>query len=307
MVKIKLSTEFSVNTNNGVIWLNLKLVNALGNVSISYQKDNNGNYHLLPTSGTNDGIWEPLSAGLATIYRFLDHQITNETKIIIKKVVKNEIINKEMETEIIEKLDDQDIGVEFYNLSPNDVPKELRRGGIKFYLLEKILKGTSVEDIKQIGYNKLILRKIELKYIEKRRKVFDEKKGKEVLRVAGFDFDYPIFYSVDFMKKDKIRIFFQSVIEENEKVIKVLYCIGLDCETTKQRIRKINRKNKSIASRTTISYCSDWEINTTGDNEIIQGFATQVAKNLSAYLDISEQFIRAMGFNVLWDMCKTSS
>jgi hypothetical protein len=303
MIKIKLSTKFSINIANEIFTLNLKLLNALGDVLFSYAKDNKGNYHLLPSGRTSGEKWEPLSAGLAAICNFLDYHATDELKIIIKKIVKN----TEKETESVEKLKDQEIEISFSNLPFNDVPKELQKGAMKFYLLEKILNETSVEDIKQIGFNKLIPREIELKYIEKHRKEFDKKNEKEVLRVAGFDFNSPILYSVDFIKKDKIRIFFQSGIEEKEKIIKVLYCTGINCENTKQRIRKVNTQNELFNDGITVSYCSDWEINTIGENKIIKDFAVQVSKNLSIFLDVSEQFIRTKEFDVLWDMCKTSS
>ena len=49
----------------------------------------------------------------------------------------------------------------------------------------------------------------------------------------------------------------------------------------------------------TISYCSDWEINTVGNNKVIKGLAPQVAKNLLIFLNVSEQFVRSQNFNAL--------
>jgi hypothetical protein len=253
------------------------------------------------------GIWEPCYAGLAVIYSFLDDQIRDDSKITIIRNIKNESTREENETEVIENLREQKTQINFSNLSSKDVPKELAKVALKFYLIEKILKNTSVEDIEQIGYNKIIPREVELKYIEKRRKVLDEKKGKDVIRVAGFDFDCPIYYSINLIKKDKTRIFFKSDIEKNEKIIKVLYCIGINCENTRQRIRKVHKQSELFNEENVTSYCSDWEINTIGDNKIIKDSANQVAKNLSVFLDVSEQFVRAQEFNILWDMCRTSS
>jgi hypothetical protein len=307
MVKIKLSTEFSLTESRYGFTLNLKLLNSLGNVSIGYQKHNDGNYHLIPLNRSTNGIWEPIYAGLAAIYGFLDYQIGNDSKIIIVKVINDEATNEESETQTIETLKDKDMQIEFANVPSEDVPKELARVALKFYLLEKILKETSVEDIEQVGHNNLIPTEVELKYVTKRRKAFNDKTGKTVLRVAGFDLYSPIFYSVNFIKKDKLRIFFKSDIEKNERIIKVLYCIGTDCGNTKQRIRKTNKQNELFDNGTTVSYCSDWEINTIGDNKIIKDMSTRVAKNLSIFLDVSEQFIRSKEFSVLWEMCKTSS
>jgi hypothetical protein len=307
MINIKLTTEFFVHEINGIFILNMKLLNALGTISVSYQKNNNGKYHLMSENRSKKGVWEPRYAGLAVIYNFLDDQIRGDSKISIIRHIKNESTKEERETEVIENLKEQNIQINFSNLSSKDIPEELAKGALKFYLIEKILKETSVEDIEQIGYNKIIPREVGLKYIEKRRKVFDDKKGKEVIRVAGFDFDCPIYYSINFIKKDKIRIFFKSDIEKNEKIIKVLYCIGINCENTRQRIKKVDKQRELFKDENVISYCSDWEINTIGDNKIIKDFATQVAKNLSIFLDVSEQFVRAQEFNILWDMCKTSS
>jgi hypothetical protein len=312
MINIKLKTEFHVRENNNKIFiLDINLLNALRNIKVCYQKDNTGNYRLSTMRGAWEAnesrIWEPRSAGLAVIYNFLDYQIKEDSKITIIRNIKNESTKEENETEIIENLREQKIQIDFSNLPSKDVPEELAKGALKFYLIEKILKETSVEDIEQIGYNKIIPREVGLKYIEKRRQVFDDKNGKDVLRVAGFDFSCLIYFSIDFIKKDKIRIFFKSDIEKNEKIIKVLYCIGINCENTSQRIRKVKKQRELFNDGNTISYCSDWEINTIGDNKIIKDFAYQVAKNLSIFLDISEQFIRAQEFNILWDMCKTSS
>jgi hypothetical protein len=262
---------------------------------------------LISLNRSNNGIWEPIYAGLAAVYSFLDYQIRDDSKITIVKVIKNEITNEESETQTVEMLKDQDIQIGFVNTPSEDVPKELARGALKFYLLEKILKETSVEDLEQVGHNNIIPMEIELKYVTKRRQIFDDKKGKEVLRVAGFDLSSPIFYSINFIKKDKIRIFFKSDIEEGERVIMILYCIGTDCENIKQRIRKINKQNDLFDNGTTVSYCSDWGINTIGDNKIVKDMSTQVAKNLSQFFGVSEQFIRAKEFEVLWNMCKTSS
>jgi hypothetical protein len=306
MAKLKLSTAFSINVSNEAFILNLRLLGGL-DVLINYQKDAIGNYHIYPSGGLNTGIWSPLPAGLAVIYNFLDYQITEKTRIIIKRVEYNEITNEKIEKETIEKLEDQEVEVNFSNQTFENVPAELQKGALKFYLLEKMLNDICIDDIKDIGYSKLIPRDIELKYITKRKIKFDKERGKEVIRYAGFDFDKNIFYSVDFIKKDKIRIFFQSDIEEKEKVIKILYCIGIDCENTKQRIRKNKTHQLLFDTGRTISYCSDWEINTIGENKLINDMATQVAKNLAIFLDVSEKFIRAKEFDVLWDMCRAST
>jgi intracellular sulfur oxidation DsrE/DsrF family protein len=193
MINIKLTTNFSVHENNGIFILNMKILNALGTISVSYQRNNNGDYHLISENMSKKGIWEPRYAGLAVIYNFLDDQIRDDSKITIITNIKNESTKEENEIEVIEDLKNQNIQINFSNLASKDVPEELAKGALKFYLIEKTLKETSVEDIEQIGYNKIIPRGVEIKYIQKRRKVFDDKKGKDVIRVAGFDFDCLIY------------------------------------------------------------------------------------------------------------------
>ncbi|MDR3324528.1 MAG: hypothetical protein LBS82_00875 [Spirochaetaceae bacterium] len=72
-------------------------------------------------SQSQEGVWEPIEAGLAVLLKFLANALTADKDIIIKRITKNEVTNTKEETQVIEKIREQRVKVNFSNTDDKDV------------------------------------------------------------------------------------------------------------------------------------------------------------------------------------------
>lgn len=320
-----LKTGFSVSkTSDDVYILVRSLTNALGRVSVHWERDGSGAFRLVSYRLPEEGNWNPVNAGLAVVYNFLNDSISGDTPVCFVKIMYDTIDKEERREETQKQIKDFAIRVEFSNQEAQCACDEnLQKGAAVFCLLEQILLETSADDFQKIGRAEMIPRSAALTFCQKNTRKMgnvwhgSDKKGNRHKewqakdQFSGATFSIRIDYKIDFLRKDKVRVFFRAVTENGEKAIQVLYCIGQECGDVSQRIRKTEKKAQAqlFAAGKTIRLHPDpdWEINTTGNNTIIQDFAPRVPANLAVFLDVSEQFVRAQKFEALWELCKASS
>jgi hypothetical protein len=216
------------------------------------------------------------------------------------------------------KLGDIKMKFQFYKgyLYDEDIdPKNkfLDCNNLKLYFMEKILMDLCEDDVKKIGCDELMLHGLNITFTRKQtKKTVNQKDGKpEKLRtVTSNTSDFSIDYKIDFIKLNDVKVFFQSIEENNEKQIAVFYHTGFVCSGTTQRIKKLGWNDAAYfetENEKALTSCSDWKVVTTGTDRVIRNLGNRVATSLSTYLRVTEKFIRNQSFNTLWEMCKTSA
>jgi hypothetical protein len=285
-------------------------------ISAFWKKDINGVYNLSIIFSDKETNWKPYQAGLASIHRFLNETINNDLEI---KIIQIDDFSEIQRKEDIKKLGSIKRKLQFYSdylydedIDPKD--KYLDCNNLKLYFFEKILTELCEDDIEKIGKKELLLHGVNVTLSRSQtQKLAKWKKDKEEkLHTITFNntFDFNMDYKVDLIKINDIKVFFRSVEENNEKQIAVLYYTGFDCQSTSQRIRKLRKTDQSYLeteNKKIITFCSDWEIVTNGNDRIIRDMGNRAAILLAKYLNVTEKFILNQSFIKLWEMCKTSS
>jgi hypothetical protein len=279
-----------------------------------WEKDKTGVYKLSNIHTDGGAVWNPYPAGLARICRFLNETITNDFSVTI---IQTDDSSELKTIEEVKKLADVKRKLQFYKdylydegVNPKD--KYLDCNNLKLYFLEKILTDMCEDDVKKTGSGELLLNGINVALIKNRTKkhLSQERDKSEKSRTATSNtIDLDIDYKIDLIKTNNVRVFFQSIEENNEKQIAVLYHTGYDCGKTAQRMKKLEKNDPTYSddvNETSLAFCSDWRVITTGPDRVIKDLGNRLPQFLAKYLNVTEKFIRSQSFMALWNMCKTS-
>jgi hypothetical protein len=285
-----------------------------GEISAFWEKDKTGFYKLSNLCTDYEAVWNPYSAGLARICRFLNETVTND---LLVTVIQTDDITGEKTHEKVKKLADVKRKLFFYKdyLYDEDInPKNkyLDCNNLKLYFWEKILTDICEDDVKEIGSGELMLHGINVKLIKSRTKKDtsqeDDISGKS-RTVTSNKAKFDVYYSVNRIITNNVGVFFQSIEENGEKQIAVLYHTGSDCGETAQRMKKLEKDSLPYfedKDEISLEFGSDWKVTTIGPDRVIKDFGNRVPQFLAKYLNVTEKFVRSQRFMTLWNMCKTS-